>query len=175
MGQGIQSALGLSPQTQAPVSAPQTYTVRGHTVTPADLQTLRNTLFAEVSNRTPKKQALEANTIVNTALNRMDQYKAHGTPKTLSQVLTAPNQYQGYGSPEYQRIVSGKTDPADNQKLSAIDGVLGQVKTGNLADNTGGMVYYKHDPQGAIHLSPGSLFAPPQRNLQSLSLNSNLQ
>lgn len=156
---------------------PQTYMVRGHQVTDKDLQTLRNVLFAEVSNRNPQKQALEANTILNTALNRMDQYKAQGQPKTLSDVVTAPNQYQGYNSKEYQRLLSGKITPVDHPKLNAIDTVLGQAKSGKLQDNTAGMVYYKHDSNGGIHLHDGSLFSQP-RNVQNLTgaqLTSNLQ
>ncbi len=172
IGKSIENLIlgGTNTTTYTAPPAPTMYTVRGHTLSDADLQTLRNTLFAEISNRNLNKQQLEARTIANTALNRMDQYKANGKPMSLTDVLTQPKQYQGYNSPEYQRIVSGKTKPTDTQKLSAIDSVLGNIKAGKLDDNSEGMVYYHHDPTGVIHLTPGQLFAQPKKVPTALSL-----
>ena len=110
-----------------------------------DLDTLRKTLFAEVSNRSSDKQQLEARTIINTALNRA---AASGTP--LSKVLSAPNQYQGYGSKEYQRLEKGKTGAADQPKLKAIDAVIAELKSGKFDDNTDGRVFYHHNSDGSI-------------------------
>ncbi len=147
--------------TPPPAAAPQTYNVRGVQMTPQDLQTLRNVLFAEISNRGSDKQQLEARTIANTALNRIPQYGAQGKNMSLHDVLTAPNQYQGYNSPQYQRIASNATTTADAQKLGAIDSVIGEMKTGKFPDTTGGRVYYHHDPQGQIWLRDGSLYKQP--------------
>lgn len=144
-------------------SAPQsqTYNARGVKLNDQDLATLRNVLFAEISNRTPDKQALEARTIINTALNRVPQYQAQGKQMTLHDVLTMPNQYQGYNSPEYQRITNNATTTVDAPKLKAIDDTIGQLKSGNFPDTTGGRVYYHHTPEGQIFLKDGTLFKQP--------------
>jgi hypothetical protein len=110
-----------------------------------DLDTLRKTLFAEISNRSSDKQHLEARTIINTALNRA---AASGTP--LSKVLSKPNQYQGYGSKEYKRLEAGKTGASDKQKLQAIDAIIEELKSGKFADNTDGRTFYHHNSDGSI-------------------------
>ena len=135
-----------------------------------DLATLRNVLFSEISNRDPQKQALEAQTIVNTVLNRVPQYQAKGMPATVHDVLTMPNQYQGYGSPEYKRITNNATTTVDAPKLKAIDDTIGQLKTGQFPDTTGGAVFYHHDPQGQIFTRPGGLYKQPAaaRNFAAL-------
>lgn len=134
-----------------PPELPQPKTeVRGVAVTPQDLQTLRDVLFAEVSNRDPQKQQLEARTIVNTVINRIKEYAGRGKKLTLSEVLRQPNQYQGYGSKEYQRVTSGGTRSTDQQKLKAIEAVLSEVQGGALADNTNGAVFYRHNDDGSI-------------------------
>lgn len=155
----------------APSTPPPVATVRGVPLSAQDMQTLRNVLFAEISNRTPDKQSLEARTIINTALNRIPQYGAQGKNMSLSQVLSAPNQYQGYGSPEYQRITNNATTTTDAQKLGAIDSTLSQLKTGNFPDTTAGSVYYHHNDQGQIFTRPGTLYksssaAPTMASLQ---------
>ena len=159
--QGMIPSSNASYTSNTPAPAP-TYNVRGANLSNQDLQTLRNVLFAEISNRNPTKQALEAKTITNTALNRIQQYNANGKQYGLHQVLTEPNQYQGYNSPEYQRIASGQTTTTDAQKLNSIDGVIGQMKTGNFPDNTGGKVFYHHDNTGKIWLANGSLYKQPR-------------
>lgn len=147
--------------------AQQGYLVRGVRLSDQDLDTLRKTLFAEISNRTSDKQTMEAHTIINTALNRVPQYKARGKEMSLAQVLSAPNQYQGYGSEEYKRIDTGGTRPSDTQKLGAIDTAISKLKSGNYPDTTAGRVYYHHDPQGRIWLKDGGLYAP-QRSVAGL-------
>ncbi len=146
----------------APATVPPVATVRGVPLTDRDMSTLRNVLFAEISNRNPAKQALEARTIINTALNRIPQYTAQqGAAVGLHDVLTMPNQYQGYGSPEYQRISNNATTTVDAPKLKAIDDTLNQMKSGNFPDTTGGRVFYHHDPQGQIILRDGTLYKQP--------------
>lgn len=143
-------------------SQPPTYNVRGNQISDKDLETARKVLFAEISNRDPAKQALEATTIMNTALNRIPQYQAQGKQLALHDVLTMPNQYQGYNSPEYQRISNNATTTVDAPKLKAIDNVLEQVKTGKFPDTTGGRVFYHHDSKGRILTADGSLYKQPR-------------
>lgn len=158
LGRSVGDLLGQPAPVPAPVMP--TYGVRGTQLTDADLSQLRNVLFAEISNRDPQHQQLEARTIINTALNRIPQYAQKGKSMTLSDVLTAPNQYQGYNSPEYKRFVAGSTTPADGQKVAAINGVIGQLKSGSFPDTTNGRVFYHHDPQGRIWLQDGGLYQP---------------
>lgn len=156
----------------APAQAPAaSYNVRGVKLSDQDLSTLRNVLFAEISNRAPDKQALEARTIINTALNRVPQYQAQGKMMSLNDVLTSPNQYQGYGSPEYHRIANNATTTTDGPKLKAIDTTLSQLKTGNFPDTTDGRVYYSHDPAGQIWLKDGNLFKQPAAPRTVAALN----
>lgn len=143
----------------APVTP--TYTVRGTTLNDNDLHQLAATMFGEISNRNPQKQNLEADTIANTALNRVGQYKAQGGQYAnygLGQVLSQPNQYQAYNGPEYKRFLAGSTTPVDQQKIDAINSTIAKLKSGNFPDTTGGRVYYMHDPSGKIWLKDGSLF-----------------
>jgi len=105
-----------------------------------DMDTLRGTLFAELSNE-KNQQKDEARKIVNTALNRLNQTKTGG----LKEILTAKNQYQGYGSKEYQRYEKGSLNDLDNQKLKVIDEVLAELQSGKFPDNTNGAVFYSHE------------------------------
>ncbi len=147
-------ALGSIPQklsASTPQETPQAPVVRGVPITPQDLSELRNTLFAEISNRDSQKQGLEARTIINTALNRVAQYAKKGKNLSLAEVLKQPNQYQGSGSKEYNRIKNGLLMPTDQQKVQAIDEALRELAGGRFTDNTSGAVYYQHAPDGSIH------------------------
>lgn len=146
---------------QQPATPAGVYNVRGLTLNDRDLQTLRNVLFAEISNRDPQKQQLEARTIINTALNRIPQYHERGNKATLHDVLSMPNQYQGYNSREFKRITNNATTTVDAPKLKAIDDTIGQLKSGQFEDNTGGRVFYRHDGQGQILLKDGPLYKQP--------------
>lgn len=153
----------------APATPPApTYNVRGTKLTDQDLATLRNVLFAEISNRDANHQQLEARTIANTALNRLPQYQGQGKPMSLHDVLTAPNQYQGYNSPQYKLIANNATTSLDTQKLGAIDHVIGQMKSGDFPDSTGGRVFYHHDAQGRIWLQDGTLYKQPSKTVADL-------
>ncbi len=145
------AAPGTATTYEAPVQQPQAQQDsvvipdRGVTVKKAEADTLRKVLFAEISNRNPEKQTLEAHTIINTILNRMKQ-----SGKSLQEVITQPNQYQGYGSREYQRISSGKTTANDAQKLKAIDSTIQKLLAGDFPDNISGWTFYHHNPDGSI-------------------------
>jgi len=145
----------------APVAAPiNQYQLKDRNValTDDDVNELRHILFGEVSNRAPEKQEFEARVIANTALNRIPQYAEKGKNYALKDVLAQPNQYQAYGGNEYKRLRENKITPVDEPKLKSIDKVLGEIKSGNFADNTEGSVFYSHDPTGRIWLKGGKLY-----------------
>lgn len=126
---------------------------RGVSVTDDDIQNLRPLIYGEVSNRTPDKQALEANVIVNTALNRVKEYGGKGQKKTLSDVIAMPNQYQAYKGKQYNEYLN-PSDPVALAKKKQIDAILDsiheQIKTGKYDDNTAGAYYYVHDPKTGV-------------------------
>jgi hypothetical protein len=157
VGQSLSGLFGPTHIVNAatPPPAPAQYQVknRGVQISDADLNAARPLIYGEVSNRPPEKQALEANVIMNTAINRMKEYAAHGSPKTLAQVLAMPKQYQAYGGPQYQAY-SNSTNVLDQAKKKQIDtimdGISNQIKSGNYADTTQGAYYYKHNPDQSI-------------------------
>jgi hypothetical protein len=114
---------------------------------------MRPLLYGEMSNRSPDKQALEANVIMNTALNRVKEYAAHGQTKTLSQVIAMPNQYQAYGGTQYNQYAN-PTDAPSIAKKKQVDAIVdtlhGQIRSGVYPDTTNGAYYYSHDPTGKI-------------------------
>ncbi len=149
----------FTPKTAfADTIANEKYYIRDNTITEQDLQEAKAIIFGEVSNRTPEKQKLEAQTILNTAFNRMDEYRKHGKDYTLTQVLQMPNQYQAYKAPLYTRYKSGDIQPGDKQKISAIDSALNDVRGGNFINNIGRDVSYTHLPDGRIQTNPKKLF-----------------
>ncbi len=139
---------------QVPVPGQYNLKNRGVAISDSDIEAFKPLLYGEVSNRAPDKQALEANVILNTALNRVKAYGERGQKKTLSDVLAMPNQYQAYGGPQY-KMYANPTDPVALAKKKQIDdivnGIHAQVKAGQYDDNTEGAYYYVHDPKtGAI-------------------------
>lgn len=144
-------------------------------ITANDLKAIAPVIYGEVSNRPPDKQALEANVIMNTAINRMKEYAANGQPKTLTQVISMPNQYQAYGGEQYQNY-HNPPDPMAKTKRqqvdSIVDGMGEQMKQGKYVDNTQGSYYYSHDKSGKItYDNERQLFAPKTRTLQALNTN----
>ena len=99
------------------------------------------------------KKSLEANVILNTALNRVSAYNKKGQNKTLSEILSTPNQYQAYQSPQYKAYFN-PPDPVALKKKQEIDSILNeifaQVKAGKYNDSTGGAYYYAHNKDGTI-------------------------
>lgn len=127
---------------------------RGVSLTDSDLDELAYILMGEVGNRGPEKQDLEARVIINTALNRLNEYASGGKKKTLADVLRMPNQYQGYmpDNPEsqYSKAKSGKMDELTKSKFQFIRSVVDSLKQGKFEDNTNGAFYYVHNPDGSI-------------------------
>ncbi len=140
---------GVTPTAPRPVNR-YDLAGRGVQVSDSDMAAFRPLLYGEVSNRAPDRQALEANVIFNTALNRVKAYGDRGQSKTLADVLAMPNQYQAYGGPQY-RAYSNPTDPASLAKKRQVDEIVNaiheQVKSGKYDDNTKGAYYYAHDPK----------------------------
>lgn len=140
--------------------APKAHYIRDNAISDQDLEEAKAILFGEVSNRSPQKQQLEAQTILNTAFNRMDEYRKHGQQKTLAEVLQMPNQYQAYKGKEYARFKAGKTRPTDEAKLIAIEAMLAKVKDGSFENNIGDYKFYSHKPDGRIVAVNKPLFSP---------------
>jgi len=132
---------------------------RGVDLDENDMGELRNVLYAEISNRDPEKQKMESRAIVNTALNRIPQYKEKGKTLRLSDVLREKNQYQGYNpdDPKSQYMVA-KSGKGNAKKLAAIDEVLNEIKGGEFKDTTDGKVFYVHEDDGRITLKDGKLY-----------------
>lgn len=151
------SSLVQKPAQPVPVIAPKPVKYqlknRGVVVSDEDINAVRPLIYGEVSNRTPDKQALEANVIMNTALNRMREYAANGQPKTLAEVIAMPKQYQAYGGPQYQAY-STSSNVLDKAKKAQVDAIINQIheqiKTGEYPDNTQGAYYYIHNPDQTI-------------------------
>ena len=164
---GVANTIGnfFSPQVTAPAPvAPPKYVIkdRGINVTDDDFQKARPVIFGEISNRNRNKKMLEANVILNTALNRVKAYADKGTPKTLAEVLAMPNQYQAYGSKQYNEYSapSNVVSSAKKQEVDSImDEIYNQIKAGTYNDTTGGAVFYQHKPNGEIRYNQKSLFA----------------
>lgn len=146
-------------KTASAAEMPQkNYYIRDNSISEPDLQEAKAIIFGEVSNRTPEKQKLEAQSILNTAFNRMDEYRKHGKEYTLTQVLQMPNQYQAYQKPLYTRFKKGDIQPGDKQKIDAIDSVLNDVRGGNFINNIGKDVSYTHKSDGRIIVDNRKLF-----------------
>ena len=170
VGQSLSGLFGPTHIVNAttPPPAPAQYQVknRGVQISDADLNAARPLIYGEVSNRPPEKQALEANVIMNTAINRMGEYAKHGQNKTLAEVLAMPNQYQAYGGNQYKQY-SNPTDASSTAKKKQIDnivnGISDQIKKGNYADNTQGAYYYIHNPDQSItYDNTRPLYAKPK-------------
>lgn len=124
-----------------------------------DIGELRNVLYSEISNREPEKQKTESRAIINTALNRIPQYKEKGKNLKLAEVLRQPNQYQGYQpDKEDSQYRIAKDGKGNAKKLAVIDEVLEELKSGKLKDDIGGAVYYIHENDGRLTVKDGKLY-----------------
>ena len=153
----VNPALGISEYYGVPKASASTgkYQLkdRGVQITDEDIQAIRPLLYGELSNRTPEKQMLEANVILNTALNRMKAYESKGIKKSLAEVVAMPNQYQAYGSPQYKQYANPKDAPslAKKKQVDAIvDTLHGKIRSGVYPDTTNGAYYYIHNPDRTI-------------------------
>lgn len=141
------------PNVIAPMPAKYHIKDRNVQLTDNDFEAMKPLLYGEVSNRTPDKQALEANVILNTVLNRMGEYRKRGKNKSLEEVISMPNQYQAYGGPQYKEYhaPSNPISAAKRKQIDAIvDAIKESVKRGEHVDNTGGAYYYVHEKDGKI-------------------------
>lgn len=140
----------------------QTYWIRNNGISHNDLEEAKAVLFGEVGNRDPVKQQLEAQTILNTAFNRMDEYNAKNfrgkNNWSLTDVLQEPNQYQAYKGNQYNKYKSGELEVLDKAKLRSIDTVLNLVRNGKFQDNIGSSTRYSHKSDGRIIATDEPLF-----------------
>lgn len=134
------------------------YWIRDNQISENDLDEAKAILFGEISNRPSEKQMLEAQTILNTAFNRMDEYRKKGKNYTLTQVLQMPNQYQAYKGKQYNKFKSGEIDELDKRKIESIDSVLKLVRNGEFINNIEDRVFYVHKPDGRIIADDRKLF-----------------
>lgn len=139
------------------------YWIRNNKITDSDLNEAKAILFGEISDRPLDKQKLEAQTILNTAFNRMEEYNARGFKKrkdwTLTEVLQMDNQYQALGGKEYKKIKGGQaTTTGDRRRIEAIDSMFDKVKDGTFQNNIGKSVFYVHKPDGRIIVDDRPLF-----------------
>jgi len=127
------------------------YWIRNNEITESDLQEARAVLFNEVSNRTePGKQELEAQTILNTAFNRMENPTIGKKGQTLTEILQYKNQYKGYQGGEYKRLKIGDIKDTDKPKLAAIDAAIEKVRNGSFINNIEDYRFYTHKLDGRI-------------------------
>jgi len=145
-------AQNMKEQTLNTNTKPFVESTRGVTVSPDDVRALLPIVYGEISNRSPKKQELEARVILNTALNRVKEYAKHGVKKTLKEVLEQPNQYQAFGGKQYKHYNATTTD--SDAKHATVDQIVNklvqEMQSGNFADNTNGAYYYVHKGNGSI-------------------------
>ena len=121
---------------------------RGIDLSDDDIDELKHVLYSEIGNRSQEKRSLEADVVINTALNRVTENRSKGRgPQTLKEVLRQDNQYQGLGTKQYEISKSGKGEARKNE---AIDAALARLKSGELEDNTNGAFYYIHNDDGTI-------------------------
>jgi hypothetical protein len=142
------------------------YYIRDNPISELDLDEAKAVLYAEISNRTPEKQKLEAQTILNTAFNRQEYYNKIGyrgkKDWTLTDVLQEKNQYQGYApegikndkgklvESQYQKYKANKKEELSQQKIDAIDQLLAKVRDGSFINNISDYRFYTHKPDGRI-------------------------
>lgn len=132
--------------------------IRNNEIKDSDLEEAKAILFGEISNRSTDKQLIEAQSILNTAFNRMDEYARIGKPKTLTEILHMPNIYQAYNDKQYTKYKSGVTDTADQQKIDVINTMIAKIKNGTFQNNIGKRVRYHHLSDGRIVVTNEKLF-----------------
>ena len=126
---------------------------RGVEISPQDIDVLRPLIYGEISNRPEEKKELEARVILNTALNRMQEFIKAGKPKTLAEILSMPNQYQAFEGEQYQNYsTTSKSLDVEKKKQvdEIIDRILEEIKKGEFKDNTNKAFYYIHNKDGSI-------------------------
>lgn len=137
---------------------------RGIKISKKELDEIKPIIFSEISNRTPDKQKLEFDVILNTAINRKKEYKrVKGVDYTLADVMKMPNQYQGYApdgnydpekkatsTSQYQIYTGGQYDEPTKKKKDFTDSLVDSIQSGDIIDNTEGAFFYVHNPDSSI-------------------------
>ena len=148
------------------------YYVRNNTITQPDVEEAKKIIFSEISNRPIEKQELETRVLLNTAFNRMDEYRKQGKELTLAQVLTQPNQYQGHNTPLYQRYGETATDtPTKTRKENVnkiVNKVLKEIEQSTFQDNTNGAFYYSHKGDKIYYDDKRPLFKTSRNKVEPL-------
>lgn len=143
------------------------YNVRGAVLQAPDIDEARRIVFSEISNRAPEKQELETRILLNTAINRLNAYKAKGQDVTLTDVLRMKNQYQGYGTNQYKLYSEQATDTPTQKKKEQVDAIinrlLAEIEAGTFQDNTNGAFYYSHKGDKIYYDDRRPLFRQPQK------------
>lgn len=149
--QSAPKVVGEIPQTMAKTVGAKTYTDkrRGLSLSEDDINEARAIMYGEVGSRSRDKKVLEANVVLNTALNRLKMIHDAGyTDVSLKDVLTVPMQYQALNSENYKLAKSGKV-PKNDERMSAIEEVINKMDLGELEDISEGKIAYHHydDPK----------------------------
>ena len=147
-----QDVVGSVPNTKPQPIGGRTYTDkrRGLTLSQDDIDEARAIMYGEVGSRSRDKKVLEANVVLNTALNRLKMIHDAGYKNiTLKQVLSEPKQYQALGGSNYRLAKSGKVGSATDERMSAIEEVIEKMELGSLEDIAEGKIAYHHydDPK----------------------------
>ena len=125
-----------------------------YSFTEDDLEEAKHVLYGEISDRDIDKQTMEAEVILNTAINRVGQYAEKGKEMSLADVLRMPNQYQAYMPDEpdslYNQSKRGEYATGGERRIQAIEDTFAKAQAGDLEDNTNGSVFYIHNPDGTI-------------------------
>ncbi len=174
---GVQTAHAkTAPMEETDPGYGKTYWVRNNEVNENDLEEMRAILWGEVGDRPldadilkledddPRRiaaekkqfegQMLEAQVIVNTVFNRMDEHRRYfGVEKSATEIVQEPGQYHAFVDPQYKKYKNGELNmknEAVTRRLRAIDTILAQIRNGTLIENTNGAFYYHHNDDGTI-------------------------
>lgn len=143
-----------APETEAKTS----YKVGDVELSEDDIAALRPLLFAEISNRERDKQALEARTIFEVALNRLTDKDKRWKAESLKDVLEQPKQFQGFtpGEGQYAAYLTpdDQLDEPTRQKKQAVDAIvnnlLNEIKSGQYQNQSPNMYFYTHRRDGTL-------------------------
>ena len=132
------------------------YTIPGRTAKPKekDLEELGAIIYGEISNRSLDKQILEARTIANIVLNRMENHEWKG--KGVADIVLEHKKnakYPAFQAKDGKQYRDYKTNNAtDTSKLAAISKVIEEVRSGTLENKIGNDLMYAHMPGDTIRV-----------------------
>jgi len=130
------------------------YTIPGRVAKPKekDLEELAAIIYGEISNRPLDKQILEAKTIANIVLNRMENHEWKG--KSVADIVLEHKKnakypaFQAKDGKQYRDYKEGK--PTDASKLKAINVIIDDIRNGKLDNNIDDYLMYAHMPDNSI-------------------------